>query len=100
VMLAKIVEKTGLGEAHLVGLTDELLLEECRQHAVQLSDHGLLALLEALKWRRLYKRAFVHAADKALFTLWQNRGLLRPKSPKKLGLTPSMWAYTAVRKEC
>jgi len=88
VMLAKIVEKTGLGEAHLVGLTDELLLEECRQHAIQRSDHGLLALLEALKWRRLYKRAFVHAADKALFTLWQNRGSFEAQVAQKAGLNP------------
>jgi len=89
VMLAKAVEKADFSESYLAGLTDELLLEKCRQQAVERSDHDLLALLAALKWRRLYKRAFVHATDDALLALWHDRHHFEAQVAHKAGLNPT-----------
>ncbi|MBS3873291.1 MAG: HD domain-containing protein [Firmicutes bacterium] len=88
VMLAKVVQKVGFSEAHLAQLTDELLLEDCRRHAVESSDHDLLSLFEALKWRRLYKRAFVHAADQSLLARFNNVRQFESLIAQKTGLNP------------
>ncbi|MBT9157512.1 MAG: hypothetical protein DDT36_00494 [Firmicutes bacterium] len=88
-MLAKMVERAGFTEGELLALTDEGLLAQCLSRATERHDTALWALADNLRWRRLYKRAFVQVADDALALLWQQRFYYEGVIAEAVGLDPT-----------
>jgi len=86
VMLAKLVTRAGFTEALLESMTDGELLERGLQRAKDRNDGQLMALAEGLSRRKLYKRAFVHTADRTLEQVWQDRGRFEELIADEAGL--------------